>query len=468
MVFKPSTRVPALFCIPFPFTPLFLYSMKNLWLVIQREYLTRVRRKSFILATLLMPLGLAVFLVVVQFIFSYGNDELQQIAVVDEGNIFNRALADTESIKFRFRSESVAQLKDNMATDSSYSAILVVPAVDNPRAKNFKVEYFSDDPLALDTEMAINRRIEKAMRKYKTQALELDETAIAALDTDIDIKTRKITVEEGEDDDTSMAAVIGVGLGTAMGFLMYISIFVYGMMVMRSVMEEKMNRIVEVVISSVKPTTLLLGKILGVGAVGLTQVLAWIILIPGVIFLITILFGFDPDTAQELNSSAASEVDPDEIQAMVERVMAGLDEMNWWVIVPSFLIYFLSGYFMYAAMFAAIGSAMGDDMGEGQSLTLVVMIPVILGFYIMMAALQAPNSSLAVGSSFMPLFAPIVMPARLPFQPPAWEIILSLIVVVAFSLFMVWLAGRIYRVGILNYGKKSTLKDMGRWIFSKY
>jgi ABC-2 type transport system permease protein len=119
-------------------------------------------------------------------------------------------------------------------------------------------------------------------------------------------------------------------------------------------------------------------------------------------------------------------------------------------------------------MFAAIGSAMGDDMGEGQSLTLIVMLPVILGFYIMMAALQAPNSSLAVASSFMPLFAPIVMPARLPFQPPAWEIILSLVIVIAFSLFMVWLAGRIYRVGILNYGKKSTLKDMGRWIFSKY
>jgi ABC-2 type transport system permease protein len=441
--------------------------MKNLWLVIQREYLTRVRRKSFILSTLLMPLGLAVFLVVVQFIFSYGNDEQQTIAVVDEGDIFKGVLADTESLYFKFRSETVENLKANMATDSSYSAILVIPSVSNPRAKDFKVEFFSDDPLPIDTEMAINRRIEKAIRKYKTRALELDATAIAALDTDVSIKTRKVTVAEGEDDDTSMAGIIGIGLGSAMGFLMYLSIFVYGMMVMRSVMEEKISRIVEVVISSVKPTTLLLGKILGVGAVGLTQVVAWIILIPGVLFVITLFFGFDPDTAQELQSGSAA-VDPDEIQGMVERVLAGLDEMNWWVIIPCFLVYFLGGYFMYAAMFAAIGSAMGDDMGEGQSLTLIVMLPVILGFYIMMAALQAPNSSLAVASSFMPLFAPIVMPARLPFQPPAWEIILSLVIVIAFSLFMVWLAGRIYRVGILNYGKKSTLKDMGRWIFSKY
>jgi ABC-2 type transport system permease protein len=443
--------------------------MKNLWLVIQREYLTRVRRKSFILATLLMPLGMAVFVVVVQFIFSYGNDEQQRIVVVDDANIFNRTLPDSKNIYFKFRNEPLAELKENMESDSSYNAILVVPAVTNPRLKDFRVEYFSDEPLALDTEMAINRRVEKAMRKYKTIALELDANAIAALETDVDIKTRKITVEEGEDDDTSMAGIIGAGLGSVMGFLMYISIFVYGMMVMRSVMEEKMNRIVEVVISSVKPTTLLLGKIIGVGGVGLTQVLAWMILIPGVLFLVSLVFGFDPEAAQQMQAgSAASQIDPDEMQSMVEKAIAGLDEMNWWVIIPAFLLYFLCGYFMYAAMFAAIGSAMGDDMGEGQSLTLIVMIPVILGFYIMMAALQAPNSSLAVGSSFVPLFAPIVMPARLPFDPPAWQIIGSLAVTIIFSGFMVWLAGRIYRVGILNYGKKSSLRDMGRWLFSKY
>ncbi len=443
--------------------------MNNLWLVIQREYLTRVRRKSFILSTLLMPLGMAVFVVVVQFIFSYGNDEQQRIVVVDEANIFNRTLPDSKNIYFKFRNDPLDDLKENMEADSSYNAILVVPPVKNPRLKDFRVEYFSDEPLALDTELAIRRRVEKAMRKYKTSELELDAKAIAALETDVDIKTRKITVEEGEDDDTSMAGIIGAGLGSIMGFLMYISIFVYGMMVMRSVMEEKMNRIVEVVISSVKPTTLLLGKIIGVGGVGLTQVLAWMVLIPGTLFLVSLLFGFDPDAAQQMQAgSAASQIDPDEMQSMVEKAMSGLDEMNWWVIIPSFLLYFLCGYFMYAAMFAAIGSAMGDDMGEGQSLTLIVMIPVILGFYIMMAALQAPNSSLAVGSSFVPLFAPIVMPARLPFDPPAWQIIGSLLVTIIFSGFMVWLAGRIYRVGILNYGKKSSLRDMGRWLFSKY
>ena len=442
--------------------------MNNLWLVIKREYITRVRRKSFILATLLTPLGLAVFFVVVQFIFSYGNDEVSRIAVVDDGDVFSSPIPDENGLFFKFVDQDVDAIKAEILEEkeNGYNAILHIPVVKNPRTRDFRIEYFSDEPMSLDMEIAIKRRVEKAMRNYKIDQLELDKTALQALDTDINIRSKKITVAEGEREDTSMAGVVGAGLGTIMGFMMYLSIFIYGMMVMRSVMEEKMNRIVEVVISSVKPTTLLLGKIIGVGAVGLTQVLAWMILIPGVIFLVTIFFGFDADAAQQMPQSP--DMDPEEMQSMVEQVMAGVMEMNWWVIIPCFIIYFLGGYFMYAALFAAVGSAMGDDLGEGQSLTIPITIPVILALYIMMAAMQAPNSSLAVWSSFIPLFAPIVMPARLPFEPPVWQIILSLVIVVAFAGAMVWLAGRIYRVGILNYGKKSSLRDMGRWLFSKY
>ncbi|MBC6995412.1 ABC transporter permease [Neolewinella lacunae] len=442
--------------------------MKNLWLVIQREYITRVRRKSFLLATLLTPLGIAVFIVVVQFIFSYENDEVNRIAVVDQGKVFSGPIPDEQGLYFKFVDKDIETLKGEIrdSEDPEYGSILVIPEVKNTRAKDFRIQYFSDEPLTLDLEMAIKGRVEKALRNYKITALELDESLLKSLDSDVDIRSQKITVEEGEKADTSMAGVVGAALGTIMGFMMYLSIFIYGMMVMRSVMEEKMNRIVEVVISSVRPTTLLLGKIIGVGAVGLTQVLAWMVLIPAVIFLATLVFGFDADAAQQMPQSP--EMDPEEMQSMVERVMAGVAEMNWWVILPCFIIYFLGGYFMYAALFAAVGSAMGDDLGEGQSLTLPITIPVILALYIMMAAMQAPNSSLAVTSSFIPLFAPIVMPARLPFGPPAWQIILSLLVVIGFAAAMVWLAARIYRVGILNYGKKSSFKDMSRWLFSKY
>ncbi len=442
--------------------------MNNLWLVIKREYITRVRRKSFILATLLTPLGLAAFAIVAQFIFSYENDENTRIAIVDEGNVLTKAIPDENNLYFIKTKIDPEVLKADIRDQKqdAFTAVLVIPEIDDPRANDIRVQYFSDDALSLNTRVAIERRLERALRDYKVEALSLDRKALEALETEVDIRTKRVTIEAGESEDTTMASVVGAGLGYLMGFLMYLSIFIYGMMVMRSVMEEKMNRIVEVVISTVRPTTLLLGKIIGVGAVGLTQVLAWMVLIPGTIFLVSLLFGLDASAAQEMPQSP--DIDPEEMQSMMEKVVGGLGELNWWIIIPCFLLFFLGGYFMYAALFAAVGSAMGDDMGESQSLTIPIVIPVILALYIMMAAIQAPNSSLAVGASFFPLFAPIVMPARLAFDPPAWQILLSLLIVIAFAGGMVWLAARIYRVGILNYGKKSSLAEMGRWLFSKY
>ncbi|MEM9836441.1 MAG: ABC transporter permease, partial [Bacteroidota bacterium] len=337
--------------------------MNNLWLVIKREYITRVRRRAFILATLLTPLGMALFFVVVQFIFSYENDEVQRIAVIDEGELFNGTLADEKGIYFKLTDRPLDELRnptEEEAEEWNYSGILVVPEVKDPLRKDFEVTFYSDSKMTLDLETAVSRRIEKALRKYKVEALALDEKQLKALDSDVDVKSR--TMEAGAaEQDTSFASEIGAMIGTAMGFIMYITVFVYGMMVMRSVMEEKTNRIVEVITSSVKPFPLMLGKIIGVGAVGLTQVLAWAILIPGLLFVVALLFGFDPDAAQ--NVPQGQDVDPEEMQALVERVISGLGTLNWWLIIPAFFIYFLGGYFMYAAMFAAVGSAMGDDLG---------------------------------------------------------------------------------------------------------
>ena len=439
--------------------------MSNLWLVIKREYLTRVRRRTFILTTLLTPIGIALFAVVANAIFSYQNDDVQRIAVIDEGNLFNGSLPDENGLYFRFVDRPFAELQQDEQSREDYVGILIVPEITNPRARDFRVQLFSDETLSLDAQLGIRNRIRDRLREYKIDALDIDQATLASLDTDVDIKVRSLTEEDGETEDRSMTSAIGAGIGTAMGFLMYGSIFFYGMMVMRSVMEEKTNRIVEVVISSVRPFTLLLGKIIGVGAVGLTQVLAWIIMIPGLFLLANLIFGFD---APDPQLSAGAEVDPAEMQSLVERLLSGLSTLNWYIIVPCFILYFLGGYFMYSAMFAAVGSAMGDDMGESQTLTIPITIPVILAFYIMLAALQNPNSSLAVWSSIFPLFAPIVMPARLAFEPPLWQILASLVSVALFAAFMVWIASRIYRIGILNYGKKSTLKDMGKWITAKY
>ena len=439
--------------------------MQNLWLVIRREYITRVRRRSFILATLLTPVGLALFVVIANAVFSYGNDDVQRIAVIDDGNLFEGALPDENGLYFRFVDQPLDSLRDDTGEDRDYAGILVVPRITNPRSRNFRVQLFSDETLSIDAQSRIRNRIEDAVREYKIEALEIDESTLASLETDVSVSVRSLTTTEGESDDRSMASALGAGIGTVMGFLMYISVFVYGMMVMRSVMEEKTNRIVEVVISSVRPFTLLLGKIIGVGALGLTQVLTWMVMIPGMLFLVSLFFGLDGDPSSMPNSP---DMDPEEMQSMVERLADGITDLNWWIILPCFILYFLGGYFMYAALFAAVGSAMGDDMGESQTLTIPITIPVILAFYIMMAAIQNPNSSLAVWSSMFPLFAPIVMPARLAFDPPLWQVLVSLVLVFLFAGLMVWMASRIYRIGILNYGKKSSLKDMGKWITAKY
>ncbi|MEM8585534.1 MAG: ABC transporter permease [Bacteroidota bacterium] len=443
--------------------------MKNLWLVIKREYITRVRRRAFILATLLTPLGLGVFFLVVTLIFSYENDEVQRIAVIDEGNLFEGSLADGRGIYFNFSDKSLEELRDaTQNEEAEYSGILVVPPFDNPELRNFSVNYYTDAKMAIDLQSVLEGRIEQALRRYKLEAYELNEQLISSLDTDVRIGARPITPSEsGEEEDNSFASEIGAAIGTAMGFIMYITVFIYGMMVMRSVMEEKTNRIVEVVVSSVKPFTLMLGKIIGVGAVGLTQVVVWAITIPLTILLLVAVFGvgLDPESAQAMVEQSGSSIDQAQAQSMIEEMMTGLSSINWWLLIPAFLIYYLGGYFMYAALFAAVGSAMGDDLGEGQALTIPITIPVVLAFYIMIVALRAPNSSLAIWSSLFPLFSPIVMPARLPFDPPVWQVGLSIILLILAAIGLVWMSGRIYRIGILNYGKKGSLKLMAKWFF---
>ncbi|CAH0999358.1 putative protein YhaP [Neolewinella maritima] len=441
--------------------------MSNLWLVIQREYVTRVRRKSFILATLLTPIGMALFVVVANFVLGYENDDVQRIAVIDDADLFGGAIADESGLYFDFVDQSLASLREEEPGGTAYAGILVIPTIKNLRSRNYRAQLYSDETLSMDVQGKIRRRIQSALREYKIEALEIDQATLASLDTDVTVKVSSLSpTEDGSNEDRSMATTIGAGIGSVMGFLMYITIFAYGAMVMRSVMEEKTSRIVEVVVSSVRPFTLMLGKIIGVGMLGLTQVLVWLVTIPLLLFVVGLLFGIDGSNQPEMAGSP--EMDPQELQGMVERVLAGLGDLNWWIIAPSFFIYFLGGYFIYASLFAAVGSSMGDDMGEGQTLTIPIMIPVILAFYIMMAAIQNPNSSLAVWSSIFPLFAPIVMPARLAFDPPLWQLGLSILSVFLFAGLMIWVASRIYRVGILNYGKKSSFKDMGKWITAKY
>ena len=248
-----------------------------------------------------------------------------------------------------------------------------------------------------------------------------------------------------------------------MGYVIFFIIFLYGASVMLSVADEKVSRIVEVIISSARPVELMLGKVIGVGLVGLTQIVIWLVLIPLIYFLGMSIAGIDTQQLQEVSQTMGQQapMDTDELAQIIREVGA----MNWWRISVLFVFYFVGGYFIYASMFAAIGAASGDDINDAQSLTILVTIPILLAMYVMFQAIRLPDSSLAMFASLFPFFSPIVMPAMLAFDPPWWQIALSLVLLFAFSYFMIWIAARIYRTGILMYGKKASIKELGKWIW---
>ena len=440
--------------------------MKKLWLIIKREYMSRITKKAFIIGTLLTPLLIGGFIFLQVKTMTYKDDNFKNIAVLDESGILKQAPTNQKNIHFTLTSEGLESVKKQVIA-KKYNGVLVIPKITDVTKKNFTLKYYSDEKLGNDMSGDIEDKIEDFIKDYKVKTLGLDTLKINALKTRIEIDPDPI---EGKEDASTVSGYVAMAIGGMMGFFMYLSVFIYGMMIFRSVMEEKTSRIVEVMISSVKPFQLMLGKIIGVGGVGFTQFAIWFILVGLISTGISSMMGVDSASMSAHNPQMGATMQGvQEVQAAGKMglVMHELQMQNWWLILPLFFIFFILGYLMYASLFAAVGSAVGDDQGEAQSLTLPITLPVIAAIYIMMAAVRSPDSSLAVWSSIFPLFSPIVMPARLPFHPPAWQIILSLVVLIATVIGLIWLAGRIYRVGILMYGKKVSFKELGKWLFYK-
>ncbi len=440
--------------------------MEKLWLIIKREYLSRVVKKSFILTTLLTPLALALFMVVAGFIMNYQGAEERNVAVIDPTGILGTdslGLKNEKGLTFEKVTGNVESYKQN----EKYDAILELPPMGELMDKKYQVNYYSSEGIMGSGVITrIQNDIEDNIYDYKANAFGFNPDSLSSLSTNVKLERKKLN--EDDEEVSTTASVIATGIGGTMGFIMYFAVFLYGMMVMKSVTEEKTNRIVEIMVSSVKPFYLMMGKILGVGLVGLTQVAIWGILIPVMMALAMWIFGMNAQEIQESqNQMAGMEVDAKGIENQVTEIIGEIKSQNWLLIIPLFLVYFLGGYMMYSSLFAAVGSAMGDDVSENQSLTLPITLPVIIAFYIMFAVVQNPNSSLATWSSMVPFFSPIIMPARLAFGPPWWEIVLSVFILVASVIFFIWLSARIYRVGILMYGKKVTFKELGKWLFYK-
>lgn len=444
--------------------------MNKIWLIIQREYLSRVKKKSFIVTTLLAPLSIIVLLAI-QFLIIGAGQSKKVIVVKDESGYFvesnnsyqNVKLKDSNTLYFKGSDENLLDLKESYK-DNGYDGVLFIPSLSlkNPSG----IQYYSDKLLGIATRTMLERNLSEVLKGKKIEEAGLDQQFIKDLRTSVSI-TERTPDEEAKENSSILASAFG-GL---MGFVMYLTIMIYGTMVMRGVMEEKTNRIVEVMLSSVKPFQLMVGKIVGIGMVGLTQFIIWIVTV-GLLYLGIGFFlagTMDPSSMEQMMGEASQQVDMDEMQQRVTDIIGKVQSLPIGFMIFAFIFYFLGGYLFYSALFAAIGSAVGDDSSESQALVFPVTVPIIISFIILTVILENPNSSIAFWSSIIPFSSPIIMPARIAYGLSLFSIdfFLSVLFLVLGFMGTTWLAAKIYRTGILMMGKKVSLKEIGKWVVKR-
>jgi ABC-2 type transport system permease protein len=440
--------------------------MNKTWLITKREYRTRVRNRTFLLSTFLLPLMFIIFIAGAVLI-GIRSKTHHYIAVIDPNGYFKDYLKGDSAISFMFSPDiDTLNYEAHGAT-----AVLIIPHQEEGKNKYYPLKYKKQ----LGMEDVGN--LEDKIRNAITDHMIFEKTNITRSRLDSIRKASDIAqVETFEDRGKTAKAsnqALSYFVGYVSGFLIYLLTFIYGAAVMRGVMEEKTNRIAEVVVSSVKPFQLMMGKITGIGAVGLTQFLLWITLIVG---LTTIASGFVPaDTWKEVQkiqqASAMGNVSSQASGAAmaITKLQGFVDGSQLWLMLACFVFYFLGGYLFYSALFAAVGSAVNEDPQEAQSLMLPITMPVIFSFIIMGIAISNPGGKVAVWASIIPFSSPIVMMARIPFGVPGtvpwWQLGLSMALLIGGFLATTWLAGKIYRTGILMYGKKASWKIMWKWAF---
>lgn len=436
--------------------------MQKTWLIIKREYFTRVRNRSFILSTILLPLVFMGFIFASAY-FSMQSNEHYRVAVVDQNGIFKNSFRNDETVVYDFPED----VNENNFKEKGYAAFLRIPY--DYESKSDSIALISDKQLGMQAEGSIKDQLNEAIRNKAFLQNNIDKSVLDSINKMNENRQYRFTpvIKQGDKVSESNSS-LSYGIGFGSGFLIYMTLFIYGAAVMRGVMEEKMNRIAEVVISSVKPFQLMSGKILGIAAVGLTQLLIWLVLI---ILLSTFASSFiSADTLQQAQSASAAMNSGVESSSMSNFINAKTTFLsaNWGLIIPCFLFYFLGGYLFYASLFAAVGSIVNEDPQEAQALMLPITMPIILSFIIMTAAVSRPDSPMAFWGSIIPFSSPIVMMARIPSgNVEIWEILLSMFLLALGFILTTMLAAKIYRTGILLYGKKVNLKEVGKWLFRK-
>ena len=443
-------------------------------LILKREYLTRVKKKSFIILTLLIPVMMAAFTILPAYLASMDDTQLRTIAVYDPTSLILNKLEDQGYTKFYYIPEQQYNKLKKDFKSNQYYALLVIP--ENILTTN-QAELISDKQITFDIKNMVTDRIGTIIENEKRQQVINEsgmpdlEKKLSATKTHIELNTIKLG-EKGE--AVKSSTEIAMAIGYAAGFLIYMFVLLYGTMVMRGVMEEKSSRIVEVIISSVKPFQLLFGKIIGIGLVGLTQIALWIILGIAISTGATFFMGGGPAAAgvhtQDIMSGGQAigqMATPNAAHANVALdIIQMIGNLNLPLIFFALFFYFIAGFLLYASLFGAIGSAVDTDE-DAQQMMFPIMMPLIFSIIMLFPVVKNPEGALAFWVSMIPFTSPVTMMVRIPFGVPAWQIILSMSILVATIFGTIWMAGKIYRTGILMYGKKVNLKEIVKWLFYK-
>lgn len=434
-------------------------------IIIQREYLTRVKKKSFLIITFLTPILFAalMFLPAILMVNSEKLEEKKTIAVCDESSFFKGKFEDTDSNSFTYPDQDIDELK-TLVKAGVYDGVLYIPATQLNIPSS--AELYSQNTLPITLTSHIKSTMKQTIEHQKLLASGIDPDIVkSATATVVTVQTVRMDEVNGEDVEKKSFGEFEMILGLILAMIIYFVVFLFGSQVMRGVIEEKTNRIIEVLICSVKPFELMMGKIIGIALVGLTQFVLWIVLSFGIYTAVTVATG-TPDLLS--NGTVMSEQIADvqqvtESNEMLNEVMDVIHSINFSTILWCFLFYFVGGYFLYAAMFAATGSAC-DNETDSQQFTLPISIPLILAIVCSTAIANAPNSSLSIWLSMIPFTSPVAMMLRIPYGVPYWQIGVSIAILVLTFIVFTWLAAKIYRTGILMYGKKVSWKELIKWI----
>lgn len=446
--------------------------MSKIGLIIQREYLTRVRKKSFVIMTILGPVLMAALFIVPVWMAMNEQDEAN-ILVVDDSMLFHHRMENTEKIRFHYPKIGLPldSAKSQMIGSEDIDAVLFIHKKIMTTSSGVQLIY--DKQPGINVIRYIENTLENDIEKFKLAKSGIDQARIEAAKTNVKLVTTKLD-EVGE--ESSANAELSMAVGLFSGILIYMFIFLYGVQVMRGVIEEKTNRIIEVIISSVKPFELMMGKIIGIALVGLTQFLLWVVLsstlISGGQTLVRQHFA-DQKTGTSIEQAMsgsqslvpeAEEVAEAELnEAAVNELFKNIEMINFPLILGCFLFYFLGGYLIYSALFAAVGSAV-DNEADTQQFMLPITLPIIFSFVMAQVVINNPESTMSFWLSMIPFTSPIIMMVRIPFGVQEWEIALSMVLLVLGFIGTTWLAGRIYRTGILMYGKKISYKELWKWL----